>query len=274
MTINCRGQLIDCSEPRVMGILNLTPDSFFDGGKYKDEHSILTQVETMIKQGADFIDVGGYSSRPGANDVASSEELNRVIPAIEAISKRFPECLISIDTFRSEVADGAIASGACMINDISGGDLDPNMPKVAAKYQVPYIFMHMRGTPQTMNQLTQYEDVALEVTQELAKKLKQLRVLGLNDLIADPGFGFAKTLEQNYTLLNHLEHFKLLEVPILVGLSRKSMIYRLLETQPDHALNGTSVANTIALIKGANIVRVHDVLQATEAIRLIKALKN
>ena len=274
MTINCRGQLIDCSEPRVMGILNLTPDSFFDGGKYKDEHSILTQVETMIQQGADFIDVGGYSSRPGADDVASSEELNRVIPAIEAISKRFPECLISIDTFRSEVADGAIASGACMINDISGGDRDPNMPKVAAKHQVPYIFMHMRGTPQTMNQLTQYEDVVLEVTQELAKKLKQLRALGLNDLIADPGFGFAKTLEQNYTLLNHLEHLKLLEVPILVGLSRKSMIYRLLETQPDHALNGTSVANTIALIKGANILRVHDVLQATEAIHLIKALKN
>ncbi|MGB1136998.1 MAG: dihydropteroate synthase [Flavobacteriaceae bacterium] len=274
MTINCRGQLIDCSEPRVMGILNLTPDSFFDGGKYKDEHSILTQVETMIQQGADFIDVGGYSSRPGADDVASSEELNRVVPAIEAISKRFPECLISIDTFRSEVADGAIASGACMINDISGGDRDPNMPKVAAKHQVPYIFMHMRGTPQTMNQLTQYENVVLEVTQELAKKLKQLRALGLNDLIADPGFGFAKTLEQNYTLLNHLEHLKLLEVPILVGLSRKSMIYRLLETQPDHALNGTSVANTIALIKGANILRVHDVLQATEAIRLIKALKN
>lgn len=274
MTINCRGQLIDCSEPRVMGILNLTPDSFFDGGKYKDEHSILTQVETMIQQGADFIDVGGYSSRPGADDVASSEELNRVIPAIEAISKRFPECLISIDTFRSEVADGAIASGACMINDISGGDRDPKMPKVAAKHQVPYIFMHMRGTPQTMNQLTQYEDVVLEVTQELAKKLKQLRALGLNDLIADPGFGFAKTLEQNYTLLNHLEHLKLLEVPILVGLSRKSMIYRLLETQPDQALNGTSVANTIALIKGANILRVHDVLQVTEAIRLIKALKN
>ncbi len=274
MTINCRGQLIDCSEPRVMGILNLTPDSFFDGGKYKDEHSILTQVETMIQQGADFIDMGGYSSRPGADDVASSEELNRVIPAIEAISKRFPECLISIDTFRSEVADGAIASGACMINDISGGDRDPNMPKVAAKHQVPYIFMHMRGTPQTMNQLTQYEDVVLEVTQELAKKLKQLRALGLNDLIADPGFGFAKTLEQNYTLLNHLEHLKLLEVPILVGLSRKSMIYRLLETQPDQALNGTSVANTIALIKGANILRVHDVLQVTEAIRLIKALKN
>jgi len=274
MTINCRGQLIDCSEPRVMGILNLTPDSFFDGGKYKDEHSILTQVETMIQQGADFIDVGGYSSRPGADDVASSEELNRVVPAIEAISKRFPECLISIDTFRSEVADGAIASGACMINDISGGDRDPNMPKVAAKHQVPYIFMHMRGTPQTMNQLTQYEDVVLEVTQELAKKLKQLRALGLNDLIADPGFGFAKTLEQNYTLLNHLEHLKLLEVPILVGLSRKSMIYRLLETQPDHALNGTSVANTIALIKGANILRVHDVLQAREVIRLIKALKN
>jgi len=274
MTINCRGQLIDCSEPRVMGILNLTPDSFFDGGKYKDEHSILTQVETMIQQGANFIDVGGYSSRPGADDVASLEELNRVIPAIEAISKRFPECLISIDTFRSEVADRAIASGACMINDISGGDRDPKMPKVAAKHQVPYIFMHMRGTPQTMNQLTQYEDVVLEVTQELAKKLKQLRALGLNDLIADPGFGFAKTLEQNYTLLNHLEHLKLLEVPILVGLSRKSMIYRLLETQPDHALNGTSVANTIALIKGANILRVHDVLQATEAIRLIKALKN
>lgn len=274
MTINCRGQLIDCSEPRVMGILNLTPDSFFDGGKYKDEHSILTQVETMIQQGADFIDVGGYSSRPGADDVASLEELNRVIPAIEAISKLFPECLISIDTFRSEVADRAIASGACMINDISGGDRDPKMPKVAAKHQVPYIFMHMRGTPQTMNQLTHYEDVVLEVTQELAKKLKQLRALGLNDLIADPGFGFAKTLEQNYTLLNHLEHLKLLEVPILVGLSRKSMIYRLLETQPDHALNGTSVANTIALIKGANILRVHDVLQATEAIRLIKALKN
>lgn len=274
MTINCSGTLIDLNTPKVMGILNQTPDSFYDGGRYSDSAAVLKRVEQMLDQGASFIDVGGYSSRPGAAEVSVQEEISRVIPTIEAISKTFPQAIISIDTFRSAVAQKAIDAGAALINDISGGDQDPEMYEIAARNQVPYILMHMRGTPQTMSQQTDYANVVMEVAQDLSKKIKQIRTLGVNDLIVDPGFGFAKTLEQNYALLNKLDHLKLLQTPILVGLSRKSMIYKLLETDPENALNGTSAANTIALLKGASILRVHDVAPAMEVVRIVDALKN
>lgn len=274
MTINCLGTLIDLSTPKVMGILNQTPDSFYDGGRYSDLAAMLRQVEQMLDQGASFIDVGGYSSRPGAAEVSQQEEISRVVPTIEAISKTFPQALISVDTFRSDVAQKAIDAGAALINDISGGDQDPQMYKIAARNQVPYILMHMRGTPQTMTQQTDYDNVVMEVAQELSKKIKQIRTLGVNDLIVDPGFGFAKTLEQNYALLNKLDHLKMLQTPILVGLSRKSMIYKLLETDPENALNGTTAANTIALLKGASILRVHEVAPAMEVVRIVDALKN
>lgn len=274
MTINCQGNLIDLDHPRVMGILNQTPDSFFDGGRYSNSKVMLQQVEQMLQCGASFIDVGGYSSRPGAAEVSTDEELKRVIPTIEAIKSDFPKAIISIDTFRRTVADRAIEAGAAMINDISGGDRDPQIYKVAAKHQVPYIMMHMRGTPQTMTKLTHYDNVVMDVAQDLSKKIKHIRTLGVHDLIVDPGFGFAKNLVQNYALLNKLDHLKLLEAPILVGLSRKSMIYKLLETDPENALNGTTAANTIALLKGASILRVHDVAPAMEAVRIVNALKN
>lgn len=274
MTINCQGNLIDLDHPRVMGILNQTPDSFFDGGRYSNSKVMLQQVEQMLQCGASFIDVGGYSSRPGAAEVSTDEELKRVIPTIEAIKSDFPKAIISIDTFRSTVADRAIEAGAAMINDISGGDRDPQIYKVAAKHQVPYIMMHMRGTPQTMTKLTHYDNVVMDVAQDLSKKIKHIRTLGVHDLIVDPGFGFAKNLVQNYALLDKLDHLKLLEAPILVGLSRKSMIYKLLETDPENALNGTTAANTIALLKGASILRVHDVAPAMEAVRIVNALKN
>ena len=273
MTINCHGDLIDLKTPRVMGILNQTPDSFYDGGRYGDASVMLKQVEQMLHDGASFIDIGGYSSRPGASEVTESEEIDRVVPTIKAVVKAFPGTVISIDTFRSKVAQAAIDVGATMINDISGGDRDPEMYQVAARNQVPYILMHMRGTPQTMTQLTQYDNVVLEVAQELAKKIKHIRTYGVNDLIVDPGFGFAKTMEQNYTLLNELEHLKLLNTPILVGVSRKSMIYKLLKINADQALNGTTAANTIALLNGANILRVHDVAAAIEAVEIVTALK-
>lgn len=274
MTINCAGTLIDLNTPKVMGILNQTPDSFYDGGRYSNPKAVLDQVEQMLFNGANFIDIGGYSSRPGAADVSEQEELNRVIPTIKAVIKAFPDAVISIDTFRSGVAKAAIEEGVAMINDISGGDRDPEIYQVAARHQVPYILMHMRGTPQTMTTLTDYDNVVMEVAQDLAKKLKQIRPYGVNDLIVDPGFGFAKNLEQNYSLLGKLDHLKLLNAPILVGLSRKSMIYKLLQTDPENALNGTTAANTIALLKGASILRVHDVAPAMEVVKLVGALKN
>ena len=274
MTINCAGTLIDLNTPKVMGILNQTPDSFYDGGRYSNPKAVLDRVEQMLFNGASFIDIGGYSSRPGAPEVSEQEELNRVIPTINTVVKAFPDAVISIDTFRSAVAKAAIDSGAAMINDISGGDRDPEIYRVAARHQVPYILMHMRGTPKTMSTLTDYDNVVMEVTQDLAKKLKQIRPHGVNDLIVDPGFGFAKNLAQNYTLLGKLDHLKLLNTPILVGVSRKSMIYKLLQTDPENALNGTTAANTIALLKGASILRVHDVAPAIEVVKLVGALKN
>lgn len=275
MTLNCKGTLIDLSAPKVMGILNITPDSFYDGGKLKDDSSLLGQAETMLKEGAIFLDVGGYSSRPGASDVPVSEEMHRVLPAVELILKEFPEALISVDTFRSEVAQKSVEAGVALVNDISAGLLDEAMIPTVAKLQVPYVMMHMRGTPQTMKTLTDYKNVLTEVLSYFSERIATARALGINDLIADPGFGFAKTIDQNFELLSQLELFKNLNIPLLAGLSRKSMIYKTLNTTPQEALNGTTALNTIALMKGANILRVHDVKEAMECVKLCQmVIKN
>lgn len=272
MTINCKGTLVDLSTPKVMGILNITPDSFYDGGAFKTDKDILTQAEKMLAEGAAFLDMGGYSSRPGAVDISIDEEISRVIPAIELVLKHFPETLISIDTFRSTVAQKAVENGAAIINDISAGKLDENMMPTVAQLQVPYIMMHMRGTPQTMKTLTDYKNVLTEVLSYFSERIATARALGINDLIADPGFGFAKTIDQNFELLSQLELFKNLDIPLLAGLSRKSMIYKTLNTTPQQALNGTTALNTIALMKGAIILRVHDVKEAVECVALVKKL--
>lgn len=268
MTINCKGQLIDLSTPKVMGILNVTPNSFFDGGKYQNQNEILSQVEKMLNEGATFIDVGAYSSKPNADFVSVSEEVSRIVPVVDLILKQFPEALLSIDTFRSEVAQATIESGAALINDIAAGNLDDCMMETIAKYKVPYIMMHMRGTPETMQHLTDYEDIVKEMLFYFSEKVRKARSLGINDLILDPGFGFAKTVAQNYEVLQKLELFQMLELPLLVGVSRKSMIYKLLHSSAADALNGTSVLNTLALTKGAKILRVHDVKEAVECVTL------
>ena len=273
MTINCKGELIDLSTAKVMGILNITPDSFYDGGKYKDEVSILKQVEKMISEGADFIDVGAYSSRPGADHLSEETELSRIEPVVALLLRNFPNILLSVDTFRSKVAKNCLEAGASMINDISGGDLDPLMMQTVARLQVPYIMMHMRGNPQNMAEQTQYENIITEIRKSFSEKLARARSLKINDLIIDPGFGFAKTRAQNFELLRHLELFKTLDVPVMAGLSRKSMIYNTLGVDADKALNGTTALHMIALSKGAGILRVHDVKEAVECIRLYEALK-
>ncbi|PQB03789.1 dihydropteroate synthase [Aureitalea marina] len=268
MTINCKGQLIDLQTPKVMGIINVTPDSFYDGGTTLDIDSILHQARTMLEEGATFLDVGGYSSRPGADDVPPTEELERVLPAIRAILNNIPEALISVDTFRAEVARVCVEAGAAMINDISGGQADPLMLQTVAELQIPYVMMHSRGNPRNMQSLTQYQQVTRDVLFFFSKQIAEARQLGINDIIADPGFGFAKTLEQNYELLSELELFNSLKVPVLVGLSRKSMINKVIGTSPEGALNGSTVLHTICLMKGANILRVHDVKEAVECIKL------
>ncbi|SFW38233.1 dihydropteroate synthase [Cellulophaga fucicola] len=273
MTINCNGNLIDLSTPKVMGILNLTPDSFYDGGSYKDEKSILLQVDKMLKDGATFIDVGAYSSRPNATNISVEEEISRIVPIVKLLIKEFPSILLSIDTFRSAVAKACLENGATLINDISAGSLDDEMMSVIAAYKVPYILMHMRGTPATMQQLTEYTDVTLDIKHYFAEKIAKARAKGIIDIIIDPGFGFAKTTAQNFTLLQNLDLFKSIDVPILAGLSRKSMIYKTLDTTAANALNGTTALNTIALTKGAGILRVHDVKEAVECIALTNALK-
>lgn len=272
MTINCKGQLIDLSQPKVMGILNITPNSFFDGGRYSSEKEILEKVEKMLAEGATFIDIGAYSSKPSAEFVSEDEELNRIVPVVQLLVKHFPEILISIDTFRSEVARVCIENGAAIINDISAGNLDDKMLEVIAQYNVPYIMMHMRGTPETMQSMTEYEDVVKEVLLYFSEKISQARSLGIHDLIVDPGFGFAKTISQNYEVMQKLELFHHLELPILIGISRKSMIHKTLEINADEALNGTTVLNTIALSKGAQILRVHDVKEAVECVKLYQKL--
>ncbi|WP_396211337.1 dihydropteroate synthase [Flavobacterium sp.] len=274
MTLNCKGQLIDLALPKVMGILNVTPNSFYDGGKFADEKALLNQVEKMLNEGSTFIDIGGYSSKPNAEFVSEEEELQRVIPIVTTIIQKFPETLISIDTFRSKVAKESIENGAAIINDISAGNLDENMMKTVAELQVPYSMMHMKGTPQTMQLLTQYENIVKEMMFYFSGKVAQARSFGINDLILDPGFGFAKTLEQNFEVLNKLELFKMLELPILAGISRKSMIYKTLETDAKNSLNGTTSLNTISLMKGAKILRVHDVKEAVECVKLYNLLKS
>lgn len=272
MDINCKGTLIDLSTPKVMGIVNLTPDSFYDGGNYKDLAAVISQVGTMLEEGATFIDMGAYSSRPGATDISIQEEESRLLPVIEEIVKQFPDVLISVDTFRSSVAQKAVQAGACMVNDISAGTLDKDMMKVVGELQVPYIMMHMKGTPQTMKSLTTYDDLLGEICFYFSERLALARTHKINDLIMDPGFGFAKTIVQNYTLLRELDFFKHLDVPILAGLSRKSMIYKTLNGTATTALNGTTALNMIALRNGANILRVHDVKEAVECVQLHKAL--
>jgi dihydropteroate synthase len=274
MYINCKGHLIDLDRPKVMGILNLTPDSFYDGGKYKSATDILRQVDKMLHEGATFIDIGAYSSRPKAKHISQDEELSRLLPVLELVVKEFPDALISIDTFRSSVADKAIPLGACMVNDISGGSMDENMFATIAKLQVPYILMHMVGTPQTMQQHVQYEDLIKDMIFYFSQKVFELRKLGVNDLILDPGFGFSKTLDQNFELLQKLELFSGMDLPILAGLSRKSMLYKLLGLDADRALNATTSVNTIALMKGASILRVHDVQEAMETIKIFEKMMN
>lgn len=272
MTINCKGQLIDLSSPKVMGILNITPDSFFDGGKYNDETAILNQVETMLKDGATFIDIGGYSSRPGAADVSLDEELHRVVPIIELILKHFSETTLSIDTFRSKVASESIKVGAALINDISAGKLDDAMLATVGKLGVPYIMMHMKGNPKTMQQLTNYAELVNEVISYFAERINAAHKEKINDIIIDPGFGFAKTITQNYELLNHLGLLQMLDKPILTGISRKSMIYKTLNTTSENALNGTTALHMVALQNGASILRVHDVKEAMECVTLFNQL--
>lgn len=273
MTINCKGKLIDLSTPKIMGILNVTPDSFYDGGVYKEESKIVNRVKIMLEEGATFIDVGAYSSKPNADEVSVDEELNRILPIIDVLLKHFPDIVISVDTFRAEVAKQCIDKGAALVNDISAGLLDEKMLETVANLNVPYIMMHMRGTPKTMQQQTNYNDILKDILFYFSERITKARALGIKDIILDPGFGFAKTTEQNFELLNILEGFKITNLPFLAGLSRKSMIYKTLQTSPTEALNGTTALNMIALQKGAAILRVHDVKEAMECVTLFNKLK-
>ena len=273
ITLNLKGELLDLSRPCVMGILNLTPDSFYSNSRMGSIDAALERAETCLKEGAAFIDIGAYSSRPGAAEVTTDEELRRMIPAITAISKRFPEAKLSIDTFRAKVAKESIEAGAHMVNDISGGNLDELMFETVAALNVPYILMHMQGTPQTMQQKPVYKNIGLEVVDYLAEKVSTLKALGVKDIILDPGFGFAKNTTHNYQLMNQLENLDVFGLPVLVGISRKSMIYKLLGTTADEALNGTTILNTIALQKGAAILRVHDVKAAAECIAIVEKMQ-
>jgi dihydropteroate synthase len=274
MLINCRGILVDVSEPKVMGILNVTPNSFYDGGKFHQQDAALRQAEKMLSDGADFVDIGACSTKPNAEFVSEADEIARLKPVLEAIAKEFPKALISVDTFRAAVAEMAVKEGAAIVNDVSSGNLDVNMLPTIAKLQVPYIMMHSRGDAATMQNLTQYDDLIKEILFYFSQKVAFARSLGIHDLIIDPGFGFAKTMSQNYHLLKNLSLFQMLELPILVGISRKSMIYKHLDISANEALNGTTVLNTLALSKGANILRVHDVKEAVETIQLYSIFKN
>lgn len=269
--INCKGELISFDTPKVMGILNITPDSFYSQSRTTPTE-VLRKAEQMLQEGATFLDIGGYSSRPNAQEVSEEEELQRVVPVVEALVKHFPEIRISVDTFRAEVARQSLEAGACIINDISAGQIDPTIWEVAAHYQVPYIAMHMRGTPQTMQTYTEYDKLTKDILYYFSEVKDKARQLKINDLIVDPGFGFSKTLAQNYELMQQLALFKALECPILVGISRKSMIYKLLDATAEDALNGTTVLNTFALLHGADILRVHDVKEAVECVKILGEL--
>jgi len=264
---------LDLSVPKIMGILNVTPDSFYDGGKYDDPGKILEKVRSMIGEGADIIDVGGMSTRPRSEPVSEKEEIERIIPAIRLIREHFPGTIISVDTYRANVARIAAKDWSVeIVNDISGGGMDKSMFDTIADLQIPYIFMHMKGSPRNMQNHIHYEDIISEMLDYFAKKVALLKSLGLNDIIIDPGFGFSKSPEQNFHLLHHLDAFRVFELPILVGISRKSMIYKTLETEPSESLNGTTVLNTVALLKGANILRVHDIKEAVQTITLVEKL--
>ena len=269
--INCKGELICFDTPKVMGILNITPDSFYAQSRTTPAE-VLRKAEQMLEEGATFVDIGGYSSRSNAQEVSPQEELQRVVPVVEALVKHFPDIRISVDTFRAEVARESLEAGACIINDISAGQIDPAIWEVVAHYQVPYIAMHMRGTPQTMQTYTEYDKLTKDILYYFSQVKDKARQLRINDLIVDPGFGFSKTLAQNYELMQQLALFKALECPILVGISRKSMIYKLLDTTPETALNGTTVLNTFALLHGADILRVHDVKEAVECVKIVGEL--
>lgn len=271
-TINCKGSLLLLEKPAIMGVLNLTPDSFFDGGKYADLQSVLRQAEKMIQDGAAILDVGGVSTRPGAELPNLATELSRVIPVVEALASRFPETILSIDTFRAAVARAAVEAGAGMVNDISAGKLDPDLYATVAELQVPYVLMHMQNTPATMQINPEYEDVVLEVTDFFIREIGVLRSLGVKDIILDPGFGFGKLPEHNFRLLQMLDSFAFLEFPLLAGLSRKSMVYKTLGITPREALNGTTALNMVALQRGARLLRVHDVKEARETIALFEQL--
>jgi len=274
ITLNLKGELFDLSSPCVMGILNLTPDSFYSSSRINSVDLALKRVETCLEEGARFIDIGAYSSRPGADDVSTDEELERIIPAVEAISKRFPEARLSIDTFRAKVASESIAAGAHLVNDISGGTLDDLMFETVAGLNVPYILMHMKGTPQNMQEAPVYTNIGLDVVDYFEHKIHRLKQLGVKDIILDPGFGFAKTVDHNYELLNRMQNLDIFGLPVLVGFSRKSMLYKFLGTSPEEALNGTTVLNTLALMKGAMILRVHDVREAVECITLVEKVQH
>lgn len=273
MLINCLGKLVDLSQPKIMGILNLTSNSFFEDSRLKDMDLALERAELMLKEGADFLDLGGMSTRPGSSEISLDEELERVIPTIESILKRFPDTIISVDTYRSKVAKEAIGAGAAIINDISGGSMDAEMLKTVADLKVPYILMHMQGTPKDMQLNPHYDNVVLEVNQFFSEKIKELKSYGINDIILDPGFGFGKTIEHNYELMKHLELIGFGEYPILVGISRKSMITKLLDISSNDALNATTVLNTLALQKGTGILRVHDVKEAKEVVDIWKQIQ-
>ncbi len=272
-TLNCGGKIINLSSALVMGIINITPDSFFSGSRFSGDAEILNYVEKILSEGADIIDIGAASSRPGAKLINPKDEQKVLMPILKAIVKKFPNAIISIDTYNSDTALKTIEYGANIINDISSGDIDNKMFEIIAKLNVPYIMMHMQGTPENMQLNPKYNNIIKEISLYFAEKVNKLRLMGVNDIIIDPGFGFGKTLEHNYELLNKLDYFKIFDCPMLVGLSRKSMINKVLNTKPEDALNGTTVLNTIALMKGAKILRVHDVKEAKQSIKLMDSIR-
>ena len=273
--INIKGQLIDLEVPRVMGILNITPDSFYKGSRYNDEKEIIVAALRMLEEGADFLDIGGYSSRPGADDIPVEEEKRRVLNAVRCVSKEFPQAIISVDTFRAEVAREAVCDcGAHIVNDISGGDADPEMAELISELNVPYIIMHMRGNPRTMQNNPVYEDVVSEILMWFGQKTVSLMAAGVKDIIIDPGFGFGKNISHNFEILRRLGEFSIAGLPLMVGLSRKSMIWKTLDIKPGESLNGTSALNAVALLNGADILRVHDVKDAVETVKLISMVNN
>ena len=273
--INVNGSLLDLSQPRVMGILNVTPESFYAGSRTQTEAEIVRRVKQIVSEGAAIIDIGAYSSRPNADNVSSREEMERLRMGLKILFEIQPDAVVSVDTFRADVARMCVEEyGVAIINDIAAGEMDANMFHTVAALNVPYIMMHMQGTPQSMQQHPHYDNLLKEVFLYFARKVQQLRDLGVKDIILDPGFGFGKTMEHNYELLSHLEEFRIFELPLLVGVSRKSMIYRLLDITPQEALNGTTVLDTICLLKGADILRVHDVKEAVETVRIVQAMRN